>query len=209
MQTAPQEIFGQGARLPGGRGRTRGLLGNFVPEARQLAGRSERDAVLLFLLRPEPSVLPAPQPHARAHDAVGPLQAGFALQERLGLVVETETRGLPVAFDAVALTAQETPGQNLRLVAAHAEIDGGFRESPGEVAYRIPGCSGEQYQTDGHETVVGSAQPFFHDGGLFVAQCRPIPPRMNRRVSTPEYPARRSREENSSMDTKVRIESGI
>ena len=133
-----------------------------MPEAGQLAGRSDLDAVLLLLLRPEPSVGPAPQADARAHDAVGLLQAGFALEERLGLVVEAEARGLPVALDAVALPGQKTPGENLRIVAAHAEIDGGFRKSPVEVAYRIPGGPGEQYQTDGDETVIGGAQPFFH-----------------------------------------------
>ena len=119
-----QKIFGQRARRSGVDGRARRFLGDLVLKAHELAGRRDIDAVLFFLQRAEPAVAPAPQPHPRPHDAVGAFQARFPLQEGLGLVVEIETRGLPVAVHGVMPLIEKTCGQGLRAGAIHPEIDG-------------------------------------------------------------------------------------
>ena len=76
-------------------------------EAREFARGSDIDAILLLLKRPEPAVGPAPQPDARSHDAVGLLQAGFALQERFGVVVVAEAGSATVTGGWEALLPEE------------------------------------------------------------------------------------------------------
>ena len=142
-------------------------------EAHELAGRRDIDAVLLFLERAEPAVAPAPQPHAGSHDAVGAFQARFPLEERLCLIVEIESRGLPVAADGVISFPEEARGQRLRVAAIYAEIDRRLGKRAIEIPHGEPGRNAQQGQAHGDETVVRRAQPVSHDYPL-VAQCNPI-----------------------------------
>src|SRR5438552_4182104 len=124
MHFRPQKIFRQSARLLWGGAWPRRIFGNLVFEARQFAFRRDLDAELFFLLRAEPAVRPAPEAHPRPHDAVGLLEPGFALEKGLGFVVEIEARRLPVARHLVALARQKPARRQLRILAAHPEING-------------------------------------------------------------------------------------
>ena len=57
------------------------------------------------------------------------LQAGFALQKRLGVVVEAETGGVAVAGEAVALPAEELFA---RAAAASARLTRKSMEASGK-----------------------------------------------------------------------------
>ena len=76
----------------------------------------------------------------------------FAFEERFGLLVVGELRRLAVAFEAVALAAEEAVGDGARVGAADLEIDGGFGEGAVEVAHAEPGSGGEQRGADEDET---------------------------------------------------------
>ena len=204
-----QEILGQTARLFGRDGGPRGVLRDLVIEPGEIAGGRDIGAEFFLLQGAEPAERPAPQMHARAHDPVGFLQAQFALQERLGIVVEGEAGGVSVAGEAIVLRRQELPGALLGFGAAHPKVDGSFRKGAVEIAGRVPGGAGQQGQADDDEAIVGRRETLFHGYDSLAAQCSPMPPRMCRLASTRRYPVRRNSEENSSIDTKLRSESGM
>ncbi len=175
-----QKVLRDRARAAGGRVRPGGVVGQRVGEARQFAARSDLHRELFLLQRAEPAVGPAPQPHARPHDAVGLLQSGFAFQEGLGLVVVIELRGFAVTFHLVVLRGQELRCQHQGLVAVDLKIDRCFGEGAVEIARAEPDRGAEQRETDRNEAVVAGCQA----GPHFSAQCSPIPPRMYLRAST-------------------------
>ena len=92
-----RKIFGEGAGFAGGIGRAAPRLrGISCSKPTSSPARRDVDAELLFLQGPKPAIGPAPQADARAHDPVGLLQSGLALEEGFGVVVEGEAGGLPV-----------------------------------------------------------------------------------------------------------------
>src|SRR5439155_12967166 len=120
-----------------------------------------------------------PPAHARPHDAVGLLEPGFALQKRLGFVIEIEARRLPVAGHLVAAGRQKPARRLLRILAAHPEINGSLGKGAVEVANGKPRGPGEQCQANHDETVIRTDKPLSHKRWdyRFSAQCSPIPPR--------------------------------
>ena len=79
-----QEALGDGARLAGGQVGTRGGFGDLVLEACQFARGRHVYAELFLLQGAEPAPGPAPQAHAAAHEAVGPIETQLTLEESLG-----------------------------------------------------------------------------------------------------------------------------
>jgi len=114
----------------------RPLLGHLVFEAHQLTRGIEPDRELLLLGQADEPGLPAPQVQARGHHPVRLLEAEFALEVGLRLVVEVEYRDLPIPLGAEATAAQEIVRALADLPAAHAEIDRGLGKRLEEEAPR-------------------------------------------------------------------------
>ena len=82
----------------------RGIFGQLVFEANQLAAGRYVDTEFFFLLRAEPTIRPAPQPHRRSHDPVGfvPVPASRS-RKILAVLSKVKLAARRYAFDAVLL----------------------------------------------------------------------------------------------------------
>ena len=135
-------------------------------ESHEVAGGRDVGAELLALLGPEPAERPPPQAHARAHELVRSFQAGFALEKSLRVVVIAEAGRHAVSPDDKALAFEKLLRACLRVGAAHAKVDGGFRESAIKITGREPNACRQKREADRNEAIVGRYEALFHGSGF-------------------------------------------
>jgi hypothetical protein len=157
-----EELFGQRARRVGFERSTRRFFREQMPEVRDLAAGRDVDAQLFLVVGLEPAMAPAPQPHLLAVELLGALEAELAFQERLGVVVVVEHRGVFVAGARLAEPRQERFGNAHRLAAIDLELDGGFGEGAPEVAQRDRAADDADHQAAEHEAPVARFEAFEH-----------------------------------------------
>ena len=166
MGTRAQEILSQCASLFGGDFGPRGIFRDLVLERDEIAGGCDVGAELFSLLRAIPAECPAPEADASTHELVGFLEAGFALQKSLGVVVVAEAGGNAIGPEDVALVFEKLLCARLRFVAGDTKVDGGFGEGAIKIAGREPDARAEKGEADRDEAVVRRAESLFHGSGF-------------------------------------------
>jgi len=93
-----------------------------------LAGGADANVKLLLLLRLEKARVPIPDVEFRGHHPVGLLQAEFAFEVGLGIVVHVKNNGRLVVADILAEAARKAPCTRESFFARDAKVHRCFRE---------------------------------------------------------------------------------